>query len=317
MAQQVRPIYKCTQVAFYEAGRLLVQNLEDNLTEFTLHSLSYDDPFIIALRQEITDAEALPDVQQRGEDSQVMRIQLQPLAKKCLNNWQKLKLSYIQKAFPEAEWEARWQSAGANYYTKASHENWENLKQLNESGAAFISAKTFALLANNNMPAGFQAQYTADALAYKNLYDSFLPAQETTPATNAKITANNNLYKKFKLIDDDGKVIYIDDGAMQDLFTWTKVLEIVAPKGSASLKVAAIDKLTLLPIAGVEVTIELEGKPDLKNITDETGIVVFKNIDPGVYKVGWVKVGYLNETITKEVNAGTEARLEVLLTASV
>jgi len=109
-----------------------------------------------------------------------LRVELITQAETCRQNFQKLK-SYIVTAYPnKALHKAKFEAAGQLYYDGASNEDWESVSLLNQSGSNFIAANSAALLAGNNMPAGYQATYDADGTSFLLTYNNFKAAEQTS-----------------------------------------------------------------------------------------------------------------------------------------
>jgi hypothetical protein len=116
---------------------------------------------------------------------------LKKKAKKCLTAWQALK-SYITGTFEEEEWKLLLESAGADYYTRASNRNWEVLLQMMESGMEFINEHSIEMTNANMMPVNFPSEFHTLKLEVLALYEDFKEKEQKFKENTAvKIKANN------------------------------------------------------------------------------------------------------------------------------
>jgi hypothetical protein len=269
----------------------------------------YDAAFITDRVNEIGAAEALPDEQQRDEDSRTLRVDMVNMASECLNLWQRLK-RYITKAYPEDQLDIKLTSAGQASYRDASRENWSSVKKLTKDGADFLANNTAALMANNNMPAGFVLTFTTAKGAFDTLYQSFLSAgQNDEIETQAKMIANNDIHAKLMSMFLDGQEIYKDDAAKVKLFTFSEVLLTVAGAGQAGIKGTVTDS-NGNPLPGV--TAKLIGT-DIETQTDEEGKFSY-TIAAKTYSMLFTKEGFQNQQIDDiEVETGITKTVDVVM----
>lgn len=234
-----KPKYACTTQELYSVCETGWENCSDNLADFTAFKKFYDAAYITAKEGAIAAAKLLPDEETRVGEHEVERVQLVPLLDDCLDNFQRLS-AYIQDAFPKSEWKARKESAGGNYYKRASEENWEDTVAMNNAMHAFITTNLAALTAGDNMPATFQGDVSADGAAFLLKYNSFKAKRQTKPATEDKTAANNAIYDDLQKMFKDGTTIYRKNAGKKSLFVFSTIKDMVSPPGSASLKVSVI-----------------------------------------------------------------------------
>ncbi len=314
MALLIRPVYRCTQLELYSTLKTIWDNYDDHQAQLVTYKSKYDAPLSVTHKGEIAAAKALPDEEARNAESQNLRIDVTALGQKCTRNWQLLK-GYIVEAYPGANQKVQLDAAGAVYYVPASHSNWEFVAGMNSSANNFIVANGAALLADGFMPAGFKLQYKTDSDAFDVKYDEFKHAQQSSEGTDEKIKANNKIYEDSMKMCADATMFFVTDDSIVKKFTFTTVLQIVSPPGSASLKIQAINLGTNEIIVGAKVVIQKEGNAALNGITDDSGEVVFPGIDPGAYDVTIAAVGYTAMNFSKDVNTGVSARKDVFMTA--
>ena len=314
MPNLIRPVYRCTQLELYSTLKTIWDNYDDHQAQLVTYKSKYDAPMSVTRKSEIATAKALPDEEARNAESQNLRIDVTTLGQKCTRNWQLLK-GYIVEAYPGTNQKVQLDAAGATYYEPASHSNWEFLAGMNSSANNFIVANGAALLADGFMPAGFKAQYQADSDAFDTKYDEFKHAQQSSEGTDEKIKANNKIYDDSMKMCADATMLFVTDDSIVKKFTFTTVLQIVSPPGSASLKLRFIDIATNLPIAGVTVKILREGDTAKAGVTDANGELQFDAINPGSYFCAAAFTGYQPMEFNKDVNTGVSARKDVFMTA--
>ena len=221
-------------------------------------------------------------------------------------------MTYINDGWPEEEHKAVCIEAGMNELKQAEKDNWEKLAAMNTKMNAFIAnVDNAAKLTTGFMPVGFAAQVTSDTGAFASKYVDFKSARETGPATSAKITANNGLYKHVEDVYEDAKVVFKDDEDILKLFNFGHVKLIVSPPGSASLEVELIKAVTNEKVDGKIIIQSATGVAISKDTVD--GMAKFASVDPDDYIVKVIVVGSPEVTVKKEVNTGVNARLKITI----
>jgi hypothetical protein len=313
MAEIDESKYECTQNQLYVLGGVYAANLTANLAAFTAHSPRFITAFITALTDAVTYAEGLPNDEQVKVPKMVDRVGLIPTGKFSISDLNALK-TYLLKAFPTT-FAIMYNSAGANLRRDAGNNNWVQIKALFKAMVDFMAvpANLAQLLLNDVMPAGFPAAVAAHQLTFNNDYTTFLSDKSTSEQTSAKITANNVIKAILTDIDVNGVVIFPPGNTKHDLFVFSIQKDIIAPKGSASLKVGVkLDgAFTVLP--DIPVKIQAAGQPSITVNTDEEGIAHFPGIDPTKYKVTIIYPELVTVEFNKDVDTGVNARSEVLM----
>ena len=110
----IKTSYKCTQQELYAVARLGWNSATAYINNFTAFKPKYVSAFITARLAEVDAAEALPDAEQRTEDSKTLRVSLKSKAEECLGIWQKLK-RYIMDAYPAGQQQIKLDAAGQGY----------------------------------------------------------------------------------------------------------------------------------------------------------------------------------------------------------
>lgn len=296
------PQFRCTQAELYAVARTGWNSYIENLAAFSATRGYYDTAFATTAINAIDAAEALPDDQARYAQVEVLRIELVQFADICLDRWQFLK-RYISTSFPEPTQKARLEEAGFNRYPKASNYNWEELKLLNTQALNFIHTHNAALTAGNNMPAGFESDYTTDTQNYAVKYQSFLDEEELAyEATEAKTNANNKVYTDLMTMFKDGQEIFKNNEPLRRQFTFETVLSLVSSPGTAGLRGTIIDAVTGLPLVGV--TVRAIGT-SYTATTDAAGKYSLTPMASGSYTIQATVVGYQDFSSDKTVLLGT------------
>jgi hypothetical protein len=231
--QKPKSKYNCTQAELYAIATILYNSFQQFLTDFTNFKSVYTPAYYTDKLQELNVTKSLPDLQQRDEPVELARKELKKKAKDCLKAWQALK-SYITGTFDEDEWKLMLESAGADYYSKASNRNWEILLQMMESGMEFINEHSIEMTNANMMPINFPSDFNTLKIEVLALYEDFKEKeQKFKQNTAAKINANNAVFDSIMVIMKDGQKIYKEDAAVKDRFVFKKVKALVTPPSSS------------------------------------------------------------------------------------
>lgn len=261
--------YGIAQSVLYQTCRIILTNCKNNLTAFTAFASFYTVSFIADLEKDVENAEKMPSEQARALEHEKLRQEMVAIGKTCRNMWQGLK-RYITKAYAEEFWVMNWDAAGWNNYEAASNENWDKIIAMMNEGSAYITLHAAEL---TDMPAGFVTDFNAAKDAMQAKFSAFTSAESAASiGTDAKVTANNDVYAKVVEVCLDGQYIFNDDDTMKELFSFEKMSELVKPVGAAGLK-GTVTK-DGVPQAGIIVELE-EGNKSV--ITDAEGAFNFGN----------------------------------------
>ena len=305
------PNYRCSQQELYTACRLGWQSCQQHLADFANFKPRYTSSFIDGKLKEVEIALTLKDDQARGEQSEILRINLGEAATTCLANWQKLK-RYIADAFPENLQKPKLEAAGQAYYAAAGQNNWDSCRGLLTNGSTFIHNNLADLTANENMPDTFESKFNDDKGKFESIHRDFLDSEETSVInTEGKITANNNIYSSLIAMFLDGQEIFKTQEAVQKQFIFDQVLNLVSGTGTAGIKGQITNSKDKSPIVGASITILLTNKT---TITDGNGKYEINQVAAGKYQVVISAEGYIEKTISEqEVKVGTVSTLSVEL----
>lgn len=306
--------YHCTQQQLYAIFRLGWNAVTDFLTDFTAFKGKYIAAFVTARLADIDAAEALPDQEQRNEDSRTLRVNLKNKATECLNLWQRTK-RYITEAYPEDQLEIKLDAAGQGHYRRASQDDWSAAQRLMLDGNTFILANTADLTAGGNMPAAFAATFTTAKTEYDTLYNDFLNAgQNDEIETQTKITANNEIHKQLMSMFLDGQEIFKTNEAVKKLFTFDQVLLTVAGPGIAGARGSVKDSVTGQLIT-VVASLQFTGPTNMTVTTNEDSRFEASPLATGSYMLVVTAEGYEILQITEvDIETGTIKTLNIILT---
>lgn len=138
--------------------------------------------------------------------------------------WQVLK-RYIQGAYPKRYHRSKLISAGKSYYFTAYRLNYEDVNLLIEQSTIFLQNYKVILLLDNNMPVGFEEEYSATCEQFR---EQFL-LYKTKKAANKqvkykKIQALNKLYKPLVEMLNDAKAIFVNEKNILKKFSFADLL---------------------------------------------------------------------------------------------
>lgn len=303
--------YKCSQSALYQVGRNVLQSLTNNLSDFTAFKAKYVAAYVTAANAEISSAELLPDFQSRSAQSEVDYNNLSTQLTVCTDLWQSLK-RYIIAAYSPIDQKARLEEAGANYYEKAAHKDWDAARSLLLAAKTFLTAHSAALQANQNMPLTFDDTFNAAQATFATLLTTFQQSEEQIKVdTDNKVIANNNIFAKLSEICLDGQQIFKSNQPLKDQFTFSTVLTIVSGVGTTGFKGYVMDQATTLPIAGATIT-----APGFTHnyLTDGNGYYEVLQIPAGIYNIVFAASGYNSVTYPDyQVDSGITHNLSATL----
>ena len=280
-----------------------------NLLKFSSHSPLYTEAFIADALQAVQDAKQLPESRQTIAFRKEARVNLLNATRLVQLNWQTLK-TYIIRAFAEDMVQAKLEAAGSALYSKASIDNWTGVRSLIDMTNTFITNNVEELIANNNMPADFQATFKANGdncIALSALYNQ--TDREKEMATAGKIDANNAIYASLIKMLKDGQLIFQDDAILKPQFTYSYLVSKYRGDGSASLKGYIVDELNR-PVEGVAVLSENE---KYGAVTNSKGHYKITRIEAGTYIFNITCPGYspISQAITFAAGTASKGNFEL------
>ena len=303
--EDLKPNYNCSQDVLYAACELVITSLNEELVSFTALKPKYNAALVTSLRAELLAARNIPALSQRQSEQEIARINLLAKLTLCLDKLNALRL-YIRDAFTvSAIREVRMMEAGFGDYEKAAEANWEKLEAIMNNAKVFIGLHEAELLAGDNMPAGFKADFDAlaatvnpEVVAMQNMREN------NKQGTSEKILANNNLYAKVMAVCEDGAYIFRNDAAKASQFVWSSVSEIITPPGAAGLRGDVKDELTSEVIVGASVNVKRADSPMITVVTDVEGKYLFGSLPAGDYEGKVTNEGYQSVGFTVTISTG-------------
>lgn len=219
--------YHCPQKDLYTIVKLGWANYDSHLADFSLFKTTYDAQLAIDQRAALVAARLLPDETTRADIHKSLRLEMLPMGLECVELWSNMS-SYIRDAFPEDQYATKRLAAGSDYYEAAMNEDWESLSELMSKGLKFAGDHSAVLAASGGMPATFIPSMTVAAAAFDVKLELFLNAEETARVqTDAKIEANNALYRALLKMFEDGKKIFRKQPAVREQFVFETLMELV------------------------------------------------------------------------------------------
>ena len=299
--------YTCSQQDLYSADNTLWDNFGQDLVDFTAFKASYVAGTRTAAKLAIKNAKDLPDDQSRGAAAEQLRIKVAKKADIVIGNFLQTK-GYINGVFTQEFRKANYESAGQNYYRKATEDDWESVSGMGSSLVGtngYLPTNSVLLQAGGtNMPAGFPATVLANVNAFELDYAAFKLASETGVATQTKILANNACYTTGREMMIDAEIIYRKDAAKAKRYVWDVLLAAINPS-VAGMKGTVLNGNTDVGEGDVTVSMKQEGKEAIDTVTDVNGIYELSGIEAGTYTVTISKVGFQTIVEIVVIKVGT------------
>ena len=303
--EDLKPNYNCSQDVLYAACELVITSLNEELVSFTALKPKYNAALVTSLRADLLAARNIPALSQRQSEQEIARINLLAKLTLCLDKLNALRL-YIRDAYTvSAIRDVRMMEAGFGDYEKAAEANWEKLEAIMNNAKVFIGLHEAELLAGDNMPAGFKADFDTlaatvnpEVVAMQNMREN------NKQGTSEKILANNNLYTKVMAVCEDGAYIFRNDAAKASQFVWSSVSEIITPPGAAGLRGDVKDELTSEVIVGASVNVKRADAPMITVVTDVDGKYLFGSLPAGDYEGKVTNEGYQSVGFTVAISTG-------------
>lgn len=312
--EDLKPNYNCSQDVLYAACELVITSLNEELVSFTALKPKYNAAFVTALRADLLAARNIPALSQRQSEQEIARINLLAKLTLCLDKLNALRL-YIRDAYSVvAIREVRMMEAGFGDYEKAADANWEKLEAIMNNAKVFIGLHEAELLASDNMPAGFKADFdTLAATVNPEIVAMQNMRENNKQGTSEKILANNNMYTKVIAVCEDGVYIFRNDTAKASQFVWSSVTDIITPPGAAGLRGDVKDELTSEVIIGASVNIKQTDSPMITVVTLDDGKYIFGSLPAGNYEGKVTMEGYQSIGFTVTISTGVVSNKNFVL----
>jgi len=313
MSEIVKPEYRCPQKDLYSIEETSWENFDGHQGEMGTHKALYTTLYSDAAKAAIAAAKAMPDAQERGETAESLRVELVLEGETCRHNFRKIK-SYIISAYPNKDLhKGKFEAAGQLYYEDASNEDWESVNSLNQSGSNYIAANSAALLAGNNMPAGFELAFNTAKTSFAALYTAFKDAEQTSEQTAEKIKANNAIFRIGSSMRNDGQLVFSDRPEIAVKFQFQSIWDLINPPVSGvkgNVKRASDN----IGISGATITVQEAGEPAETTETNAAGDYSIR-LAAATYMVTVSAAGFVSQTRDGVVIDGSYKTLDFNLVA--
>jgi hypothetical protein len=308
MKNKILPLFNCSQPALYSISSTIYENASNHREALAEFKAKYTTEYLESFRQQIEQARALPSQDARTALHETVRIELVDRSKDCLKKWQFLK-RYIYDAYPQSMHKAMYNAAGWQDYEKAASQNWEHVSSLMSSGYEFIRSHQNALMANDNMPAGFPDLFQASFEQFTAAYELFKQRmQQAAAGTQAKMEANNALYLTAISICEDGYQVFSGNPALQQQFSFNRISEMVTPPGASSVIVTVTSAVNNQPLPMTTVTVR-----GVEYTTNAQGRMEKHQLSAGPADIRVEADGYLPFEETVTLNTGTAKHIRIQL----
>lgn len=271
----------------------------------------YTADYVKARREEVSSTMAGFDRKQRRAELFKLRSDLNLQGKAALGHWRSLKL-YIETAFAGEKLEAFMIEAGQPRYRLAQRKQWEEALKLLQAGQAFIEKHSEALLANQNMPAAFPAQYAAALQAYHKVHDAYMAEGiATRERTGTYVQILNKLYEDLLRMFAAGREVFKDNKPVLEQFRLRTGLDMISGTGWAGIKGKVYDeqgKQRLIP--GLLIRLP---ETDDELLQEADGSFVLNHLAAGTYTLEVEAEGYQAWSQTVIVKLDTYSSVEVRL----
>lgn len=301
--------YRCSQGDLYTASETIATSYTDHSANFIGYSSLYTATTGTDLLAAIASARAMPDEATRKAEHSVLRKGLDTQRVNCLVKWQQLS-SYIRDGFEPEFYNDLLNAAGHAYYESALGGNWDAVRSLMDSAVTLIVLET-AALTTGGMPASFEADMAAQRDTFATIHGNFLQSEEASKqGTDAKVTANNAIYREVMRICEDGKRIFRNEGAIREQFVFERVLDLVRNLQSGHGVLGTITDVGTGGLVG-QAGLLLERLEDDGTYTEvgtmlstNDGTYKFNGVPNGTYRLRVDKDGYERQEAMLTVNNG-------------
>jgi len=213
-----QPAYPCGQQDLYTLIETGWRSYEEHLPAFSTYKTFYTQTTADNQLAALKSAREMPDEASREEVHKTLRKKLKQLAVGCTTQWSFLD-GYIMDGFDEEHYQDKRMAAGHGYYRGAQQQDWESVKGLMTSGKLFIGSNLVVLTDDGGMPGGFETGFVTLQEDFEKKHQEFLQAEEQAKAlTDAKIEANNALYRALTKMFRDGLRIFRRQAAIREQF---------------------------------------------------------------------------------------------------
>jgi hypothetical protein len=287
--------YSCTQAELYKACRFIWLLCQQYLTAFADYKSNYTTAYISENLALIQSIESTDNHEARKTPA--------------IDFWKQLK-GYCETAFKADTVlrDAMLGEAGQGYYDKITGGSWSDVAGLLSAMIPFVQNRKDILMEKGFMSAAFLTRLEENQATFKTAYDAWKAQNETvSPATETRITANNDLKNRAMEVLADGQRALIKDKGNAQKFVWTSILSEIRGTRPTGLGGKVTDAATKDGLANATVTIV---EPNLTATTDKDGRYEFTALAEGTYTIEIKVTGYETLVVDKRaIKGGIKGRL--------
>ncbi|MEI8202822.1 MAG: carboxypeptidase-like regulatory domain-containing protein [Bacteroidota bacterium] len=304
----MEPIYNDAQKNLYSGLNIVWNNYGANVTAFGNFKGKYDEQFGVDALAAIQVALNLPDHGTVLGDIDVLRVDMVNKSVFVINDYHRTE-RYIDDLFLDKDVrEGEYKKAGHDFLDDSNKNGWASLVELGNKNFSYVTTNKIALeMSGMNMPATFPANVETHLNDFKDAYDTYEDARQTSEETTAKVKANNNIWISGRSMMNDAKEIFYNMPDKLKLFTWKTIMRLVNHK-VAGLQGLIKEKGTNVPLPNVHITMQKKGEIAFTITTDENGKYAVKGIASGTYTYVVMLAGKKTITGQIKIKVGTVSR---------
>lgn len=301
--------YNCTQAELYKACRFIWLLCQEYLTAFADYKSNYTTAYISENLALIQTVESSDDHGARTTPVKDLRKEFIAERTDAVDFWKQLK-GYCETAFKgdTVQRSAMYGEAGQGYYDKISGGSWSEVAGLLSAMIPFVQTRKDVLMQKGFMPASFLTRLEENQATFKTAYEAWKTQNETvSPATEARIVANNDLKARAMEALADGQRALIKDKPNAQKFVWSDILTEIRGTRPTGLGGKVTDAATKDALANATVTIvEL----NLTATSDKDGRYEFTALTEGTYTIEIKVTGYETLVVEKRaIKGGVKSRV--------
>ncbi len=298
--------YPGTQQNLYTYSELAWNNYLAKEPNFAEYSTKFTKEMGMTAKAAITAAAALPSYEALSDAHTAARNLLIETLEPVLSKWQDLK-DYSTEAFSATDLPSKLKAAGSENYRPAASYSWDSAAELIRMATLYMTTNSVALLANDNMPAGFPEAFAAAGTAFSAQRQVFIQKEkEARDGIAAKFDANEAVYVSLVMMTNAGKAIYRKDALERRNFTISSLKKEVRGNSASGIKgFVTTGESPAVALAGV--LIFDQNDPERFTTSAADGSFEFK-IPSGKQKIQVALAGFVPQTLERMIDVGTMHR---------
>lgn len=307
--------YNCTQSELYTTCRQIWLLCQQYLPQFADYKSLYTVAWITENLTLINVAETMPDHEARKNPVKDSRQSLK-IEKGEGTDFFKMLQGYILKAYEKDETaqKAMLTEAGQTYFGNLKESSWSEVDGLFTAMVSFVKKHKDVLMAKGYMPASFITRLETTQTSFVTAHATWeTDDKATAPASEVKITANNDIKNRAMEALSDGQRALIKDKINAKKFVWNTVLEQNRSPKVSGIGGTLTDKATKGPLSNVTVFLPAL---NLTAVTDKDGKYNFAPVAAGIYRLEFKLDGFQTVVVEeKEVKNNVMGRLNIEMVA--